>query len=326
MSSRFATFVDINPNDMRIINQIRRLVRLTNKILSVPYISREELIAYVKGFIGDDGDTITARTLQRDFHTIYDLFGIEITFDRSIGAYCVKSRGRTAPEDEALLQNFELLSRIDEDAVLVECVMPERRRPPLGEYLHEILTAIRKHYIIEFDYEHYRDGGRMSRHTLSPQFLKESQQRWYIVGYNLDDKLRVYAVERITGVRFYHGKRFKPKPNNEILALFDESFGIWADERIPVEDVVLRYDSLDGSFLKSLPLHHSQQIIAEDNHSITIGLRLRITNDFVMALLMRSRSLEVLSPLSLRQRMEHIYREALERNKTNDEQCTIENR
>lgn len=325
MSSRLAIFVDRNPNDMRIINQIRRLVRLTNKILSVPYIRQEELIAYVESFIGDDGDTITARTLQRDFHTMHDLFGIEMAFDRSVGAYYVKSRGRTAAEYEALLQNFELLSRIDEDAVLVECVMPERRRPPLGEHFHEILTAIREHRIIEFDYEHYRDEGRVSRHTLSPQFLKESQQRWYIVGYNLDDKLRVYAVERISGVRYYHGRKFEPKPNDQILALLGESFGIWADERIPVEDVVLRYDALDGSFLKSLPLHPSQHIIAEDDQSLTIGLRLRITNDFVMALLMRSRSLEVLSPLSLRQRLEHIYREALERNKT-DEQCTIENR
>lgn len=79
---------------------------------------------------------------------------------------------------------------------------------------------------------------------------------------------------------------------------------------------MVRYNKLDGAFIKSLPLHSSQHIISEDDCSVTIGLRLRVTNDFVMALLARSRSIEVLEPLSLRQRMESIYKEALLRNKT----------
>ena len=41
--------------------------------------------------------------------------------------------------------------------------------------------------------------------------------------------------------------------------------------------------------------------------------RLRITNDFVMALLARSTSLTVLKPESLRCRVRDIYREALRR-------------
>ena len=132
----------------------------------------------------------------------------------------------------------------------------------------------------------------------------------------MEDKLRVYALERMTYVKLYKGLKFKPKNTKDILKLFDDSFGVWVDETIDVEDVVIRYDKLDGEFVNSMPLHPSQHIIDSTENSVTIGLRLRITNDFVMALLSRSRSLEVIAPLSLRQRVERVFREALERNKT----------
>ena len=127
--------------------------------------------------------------------------------------------------------------------------------------------------------------------------------------------MRVYALERISRVELKISK-FKPKKTKDILQIFDNSFGIWADENMPVEDIVIRYDKLDSRFVKSMPLHSSQHIIEEDENSLTIGLRLRITNDFVMALLARSRSMEVIAPLSLRQRVEEIYQEALKRNTT----------
>ena len=81
------------------------------------------------------------------------------------------------------------------------------------------------------------------------------------------------------------------------------------------EDVVIKYDRLDGSFVKSLPLHHTQRVIEENEDSITIGLKLRITNDFVMALLSRSRSIEIIKPHSLRQRIYETLLGAIERNK-----------
>ena len=48
---------------------------------------------------------------------------------------------------------------------------------------------------------------------------------------------------------------------------------------------------------------------------VEVTLRLKITNDFVMALLSRSSSIEVLAPQSLKDRMNAIWAAALERNK-----------
>ena len=99
-----------------------------------------------------------------------------------------------------------------------------------------------------------------------------------------------------------------------VAELFSECYGIWNDEQIPIEDIELSYSPLDGRVLKSLPLHRSQHILIDDDKEFRIALRLRITNDFVMALLSRSTSLTVIKPESLRNRVRDIYREALRRN------------
>ena len=97
--------------------------------------------------------------------------------------------------------------------------------------------------------------------------------------------------------------------------MFAESFGIWVDNKQEVEDIVIKYDKLDGSFVKSLPLHHTQRVLMEDENSVTIGVQLRITNDFVMALLARSRSIEIIKPIYLRQRVYNTLCDAVERNR-----------
>lgn len=48
---------------------------------------------------------------------------------------------------------------------------------------------------------------------------------------------------------------------------------------------------------------------------VEVTLRLKITNDFVMALLSRSSSVEIPAPQSLKDRMNAIWAAALERNK-----------
>ena len=136
-----------------------------------------------------------------------------------------------------------------------------------------------------------------------PHFLKESQYRWYLIGYDTDGKLKSFGVDRISAINILEDTHFLRDEHIDIPSLFRESYGIWNNPEDPVEEIVLKYDSVDGAFVKTLPLHHSQQILSEDKTGITVKLRLRITNDFVMELLSRSRSVEVVAPHTLRTRL-----------------------
>ena len=112
----------------------------------------------------------------------------------------------------------------------------------------------------------------------------------------------------------YEHERFERDNSIRIDELFKDSYGIWNPADVPVEDIVLSYDALDGKFLKSLPLHHSQRVICDNENEFRISLRLRITNDFVMELLSRSRSMTVISPEHLRERVYKVYEDAMKRN------------
>ena len=85
-------------------------------------------------------------------------------------------------------------------------------------------------------------------------------------------------------------------------------------EEYPIEDIVLMFDTEDGNYLDSRPIHHSQHVINKKDGEVVIGLRLRIIPDFIMEFLSRSWSVKIVSPDSLRRRVCDILREALNRN------------
>ncbi|MCD8288260.1 MAG: WYL domain-containing protein [Porphyromonadaceae bacterium] len=305
------------------INPIRRLAIIVAKLSQSGdnYISAQDLIDHVNRKMQWHcaGTTnCTQRTLQRDFKTIEELFGITICYSKSRG-YHIAERNDIPSFYANLLLNFEMLNAIDRDSVVQRYVLADHRRPATQANIADMLDAIRNRYKVEFDYTLFRKGNAVVSKQIEPHYLKESQQRWYLVGYDTDNKLKTFAIDRISLFRINADERFTRRTDIDVPALFRESFGIWNDPQMPIDEIILRYDAVDGAFIKTFPLHTSQEIIEETADNITIRLHLRITNDFVMELLSRSSSVEVLNPLSLRRQLYDIYVNAIQRNKPHDD-------
>lgn len=311
--------------------------------LNVPgrYVATQDLVDYVEHAMRErfsDTAGVELRTLQRDFKTIEALFGLVIRFSRRHGGYYIAGQEENSIVDyTALLLNFELLSAIDADSTVQKYVLAEHRRPEFRVGISELLEAIRLRHPVEFDYVMVRHGNTVVHKRINPHFLKESQGRWYLIGYdvpldNLDAgretrypsgresassglRLKTFGLDRMSGLQMLEQEKFRRNEEIDIPALFRECYGIWNNPDDPVEEVVVKYDALDGAFVKSLPLHPSQEIVEETADYVVVRFRIRITNDFVMALLSRSRSLEVLKPLSLRERVYKVYLDAVERNR-----------
>ena len=295
--------------------QIIRLAVIINKLNARKYIPTAELVDGVNVAMRLRGcKDCSLRTVQRDINAIAELFGIEIGNDKSRGYY-IAERHENADRYEDLLLNFELLSSIDADSTLQKYVVAEHHAYKVNGDFHLMLEAIRRCLTIEFDYCLVRQGGKIAHFRLKPHFLKESQQRWYLVGYNEKDELRSLGIDRISNVEVDESAPFRRNDSIDIRRLFDECYGIWNNPSDPVEEIILRYDALDGAFIKTLPLHKSQEILEDGEDGITVRLHLRVTNDFVMALLSRSRSVTVVKPDSLRERLCGVWKAALERNK-----------
>ena len=284
------------------------------------FIPAEELISYLNLQMELRGYEVglSLRSLQRDIGEIESLFEIEIKNQRGKGYYITERPENSDLRYDELLFNFDLLTSVNHSPEVSEYIIPEHHRPKGTENIPTLIRAIKSSDVISFDYRLVRKQNRVITKTVSPYFLKESLGLWYLVATDETGKLRIYAVDRINRLEILPEK-FKRDTSIHPDRLFQKSYGIWDDENLPVEEVELSYSPLDGYFLKTTPLHHSQVIIIDDENEFRIKLRIRITNDFVMALLARSNSLTVIGPLSLRQKINEIYQQALSRNKLTEQ-------
>lgn len=304
----------MNQNMGRLIRYILIINRLSGANIFVP---ADELIDYlnlqmdIRGY--DIG--ISIRTLQRDFKDIEEMFEVKIKNKRGYGYYIIDTYDNPTCDYEQLLLNFDLLTSVSNDTGVSGYLLPEHHRPRGSENIPLLIDALKNRQEVRFEYILVRQDDKIISKQVKPYFLKESLGLWYLVALDEKNRLKCYGIDRIVNL-CQTENHFKRDDSIDASALFKDSYGIWDDPAIPVEEIELSYSPLDGKFLKAMPLHHSQEVLVDNEHEFRIRVRLRITNDFVMALLSRSNSLEVIKPSSLRDRIVDVYKRALERNKT----------
>lgn len=291
---------------------IRYMLTIDRLERSKRAVPTQELLNYVNDELEKRAFRhVTLRTLQRDFIDIDLQFGYKIK-NNGYGYTIEQSSGYLKHRFDEMLLDFDLLSSINSNAQLQRYVLAEHHRPIGSQLMFPLITAIRESCVIEFDYVLYRRDCEIIHKQVAPYFLKESNQRWYLLAKD-EGTLKSFGIDRIRDLQ-HIDRKFVRDESIDVDALFRDCYGIWNDPQMPIEDIELCYDALDGRFIKSVPLHHSQRILVDNDNEFRISLRLRITNDFVMELLSRSRSLTVIHPHSLRERIRKVYEEALKRN------------
>lgn len=302
----------MNQNMGRLIRYILIIHKLSGP---EKYVSVESLISYlnlqmeIRGYeIG-----ISQRTLQRDIKDILSMFEVEIRNYRGRGYYIADRPVDNDVRYEELLTNFDLLTSLNHESQTAGFIIPEHHRPKGSDSIPILIKAIKDCSVLKLDYRLVRKDDKVISKTVKPHFLKESLGLWYLLALDENNNLRLYAIDRISNILILD-ECFKRDESIDPDNLFLHSYGIWDDPNIPIEEVELSYSPLDGKFIKSMPLHSSQEILVDNDEEFRILLHIRITNDFVMALLARSTSLTVIRPLSLLKRINEIYRNALKRN------------
>jgi predicted DNA-binding transcriptional regulator YafY len=76
-------------------------------------------------------------------------------------------------------------------------------------------------------------------------------------------------------------------------------------------EVILSFDPFQGKYIKSLPLHETQDIIKDTDDELRLRLTLYLTHDFLMELLSYGDTVKVIKPKRLAMELKHIYTSAL---------------
>jgi predicted DNA-binding transcriptional regulator YafY len=164
-----------------------------------------------------------------------------------------------------------------------------------SEFLGDLLSAIKRNAVIEFDYGKFTEDS-FSRRRVLPLLLKQYRNRWYLVCYELVKKAyRTFALDRIDELILTDETLTRPSgfnPDN----YFKYSVGITSGEVDP-SIVKLTASPLAAKYLDSLPIHSTQRItkMLKDG-SFEFELKVVVTEEFIREILAYGGSVRVDEP------------------------------
>lgn len=273
-------------------NQFGRYVWLVDTLRHHKHLSYKEINDkwQKSGLSYGDGDELPLRTFHNHRKAILDIFNIIIEIDPDVKGYKYHIMNPCELEDDSfrswLIDSYATLNQIQADSKLKDRV--EFEEIPSGNtWLTLFMQAMRENKVMEIT---HRGFGKDNANTfeIEPYCLKVVKQRWYVIAnnpyyvqmnkehegeenYSPRQEIRAYGLDRITEATLL-GKTFEIKEDFSIKEFYKGCTGIIPSDG-PIEHVVLKAYWNAPDYLRTLPLHETQQEISSNDDSTTFSWR-----------------------------------------------------
>ncbi len=298
------------------VSRLRHIISFLKKCPA----SFEEIKNYLSQMSAlDKSDfNISKRTFHRDLEDIRSMFEVDIEYDRSQRKYVIDTAHQPIDKQRVMeMLDMAHIQRLASD--LTDIVFPENRSPQGTEFLYPLIQAIKGKKMVKFNYQKYKNG-EFSERIVKPYALKEANYRWYLLAKDGEiDFFKSFGLDRMSEL-ITLSKKYQDKDKPNLDELYKYCFGITTpngdQENEKPAEVVLSILGSQKNYVKSLPLHSTQQIISEDDNELVISLKVYITPDFIMELLSMGDLVRVITPTELQQKLITYYKNALKRYRT----------
>lgn len=252
---------------------------------------------------------VSIRTFKRDIEDIGSLFNIDIVYDFSRKVYYIDFDEQ--PEvNERIFEAFDTFNALNISDRLSDYIHFEKRRPQGTENLYGLLHAIKNKVQIAFSYQKFWED-EITLRTTEPYALKEFKNRWYVLANDLKDKkVKSFALDRLSELEITN-KKFQLSNDFNVNEHFKYCFGIISPNEHKPQEVILSFVPFQGKYIKTLPLHESQEILKDNESELLVKLTLFITHDFFMEILSHGENVKVIQPDSLIADLKNSYKNAL---------------
>jgi predicted DNA-binding transcriptional regulator YafY len=284
-----------------IINKLRKQKRATF-IEICDYLDRESNIRG-ESFI------ISKRTFARDIAEIGEIYGIYIKYDFSARNYFIEEEF-DSEIDNRRIEALDIFNALKIKERQAKHIFFDTRQTNGTENLYGLLYAINNCFQVIFDYQAYYYDETVER-LVNPLAIKEFKYRWYLFTEN-GGQIKCYGLDRMSNLQILNS-HFEASDNLNLVEQFKYCFGIFCpNDELPSE-VILSFDPFQGNYIKSLPLHSTQQILVDNDNELLISLTIYLTHDFLMELLSLGDTVKVVRPQSLIDDLKAVYKHALKK-------------
>lgn len=304
---------------------ISRYLIIVKELSTHKYASYEQIKAALErslAFLQDSDETLeigdSKRTLQRDIKDIRNLFGIDIDYSAARRGYYISYNKSDSLDFQRRMEALDMLNSIHLSEKLSPYLIYEKRRAQGTENIPGLLHAIRQKVQVRFMYQKYWDE-EISERLVEPYVLKEFKYRWYVLAKDHKDGLiKSFALDRLSALHITE-RPFEFPKTYDIEENYKYSFGIISPEENKPQEILLSLDPVQARYLKSLPLHHTQEVVMETDDETRIKLLMHITHDFVMELMSFGGNVKVLKPASLARELKEAHYRAFQQYEVGEE-------
>ncbi|AMS25714.1 hypothetical protein AEM51_00505 [Bacteroidetes bacterium UKL13-3] len=295
---------------------ISRYLLILKKLKVKPYSTYEELQAYIENQFDylqmqDDNLQIgfSKRTLQRDIKEIRNVFGIDIEYSKSQKGYFISQNENENMNFQRMMEAFDMFNSLNLAQDLTPFIHLEKRRPQGTDNLYGLLHAIKNRLQIKFTYQKFWEE-ELSQRIVEPYALKEFKNRWYIMAKDSkDNNIKSFALDRLTNLEITN-QTYQYPDNYSIEQSYRYCFGIISPNEEEPQDIILSFNPFQGKYIKTLPLHDTQQVLVDNDVEIKIKLKLCLTHDLLMELLSFGDNMKVIEPKSLADQIKQAHEKA----------------
>lgn len=284
---------------MSVQGKIKRYTLIIEKLSKNQNTTLKALIEFLhyNGFENDK------RTIQRDIRDLNNEFDIGITYNRSDNFYYLNSDNSLQLEVFLRFLGLANTASLLRDSFknsreTLKYISFDNHNGLAGiHHLELFLKAIKEHKQVQFDHYSFQKD-KTTKRILKPYLLKEYANRWYIIGKIEEvDEFRNFGIDRISNVESLENK-FIPEQEIDIDYLYKDVIGLVYSENT-MQRVVLAFTAEQGKYIKSLPLHNSQKVIADNDREFRISLDIIPNKSLTEHILKLGNKVKVIEPIAL---------------------------
>ncbi|AOM79489.1 helix-turn-helix transcriptional regulator [Pedobacter steynii] len=179
------------------------------------------------------------------------------------------------------------------------------------EFIDKIINAIQNKKALNITYQKF--GHEVSNsQTIHPYFLKEYRNRWYVIAFNeTKNKIRTYGLDRIK-ILIETGSPYIDNTTIDTKEYLSNCIGInIMDKKINI--VRLHFTPKEGNYIKTQPLHKSQEIIEDSlDCGLILEYKLIINYELIGIILSYGSDVKVIQPKFLADKIAEISKRTLE--------------
>jgi predicted DNA-binding transcriptional regulator YafY len=294
------------------IETFQRYLQIVQYLLKKP-ATLKEIQQYLSMQAEQNGlkYALSQRTFLRDKEAILTLFKLDIVYNERDKVYYIEEEAGMESVPARLIEALNTFNALQFNQSIPDAVQLEYRKPRGIEYFRQILQAITQQKELVFSYTKFESDATEKR-TIKPYVLKEYKNRWYVIGEDANkQELRTFGLDRMDEV-LISTKKFKKDAQFRAEEYFKYAFGVIYNDAKDVEELKIWFDKGTGNYIKTMPLHHSQKIISDNNEGLVISLTLFPNEDFVSEMLSYGAHAKVLSPARLKNAVKTALKKALE--------------